>query len=74
LGADRFDDGRRAMTEDQRSPGTNEIEVPVSVDVPEPWTLRPCDEGRRSPDRAIRSNRAVDAAWDQALRLLEQRG
>src|SRR5207249_5524620 len=43
------------------------------VDDPGPWTLSPGDERRRSPDRAIRPNRAVNAARDQALRLPEQR-
>src|SRR5205814_1462680 len=73
LGLQCLDDGRRAMTQDQRSPGTDEIEVSVPVDVPDPGTLAPDDKGRDPPDRAMGSNRAVDAAGDQAFRLLEQR-
>src|SRR2546428_4958798 len=73
LGADRLDDGRRAVTQDQRSPGTDEIEVPVPVDIPDPGAVPPDHEPGRSADRTIGPHRTVDAARDQALRLLEQR-
>src|SRR5438093_3501692 len=74
LRAYRLDDGRRAVTQDQGTPGADQIEVPVVVDIPDPGTFGSGDEGRRPPDRAIGSDRAVDAARDQALCLLEQRG
>ena len=73
LRAYRLDDGRRAVTQDQGTPGADEIEVAVPIHIPQPGTYCPGNEGRRSPDRAIRADRAVDAAGDQALRLLEQR-
>src|SRR5438093_8430838 len=73
LRAYRLADGRRAVTQDQWAPGADEIEIAVPIDIPEPWTFSPGNEGWRSPDRAIRADRAVDAAGDQALRLLEQR-
>src|SRR5436190_17760365 len=74
LGADRLDDSRRALTQDQRSPGADEIQVSTPIDIKNPRAVTPGDEGRVSPDRAIGSDRAVDAARDQALCLLEQRG
>jgi hypothetical protein len=61
------------VSEDERAPGGDEVQVAVAVDIPDPRSVTAGDEGRRAADRAMRTNRAVDAARDQALRRLEER-
>jgi hypothetical protein len=71
LGNQRLEDRVRTMAQDERAPGTDEVEVTVAVDVPDPRALTAGNERRASAHRAIGTDRAVDAAWNQALRLLE---
>jgi hypothetical protein len=68
----RREDLRRTVTEDEWTPRTDEIEVPVAVDIPDPWAVTARDERRRPTDGPIGTNRAVDATRNQALRLLEE--
>jgi hypothetical protein len=46
LGMQRREDLRWTVTEDQRAPRTDEIEVPVAVDIPDPRTVTARDERR----------------------------
>src|SRR5207245_8496376 len=71
---------RRRVTEDQRSPGTEEIEVRPAVDVPDAGALTARDEERLTADAAKRPDRAVDAAgnqtgggFEEALRVAHQK-
>lgn len=61
------------MTEDQRSPGANEVEIAIAIDVPDPRTIAARDEGWSSPDGTVGANGTVDAARDQLLRGFEER-
>src|SRR5436305_10230573 len=54
------------MPEDQWSPGADEVEIPVLIDVPDPGALAARDEGRRAPDRTVGPNGTVDPAGDQS--------
>jgi len=68
-----LENGTRTMAEDERAPRTDEVQVAVPIDIPDPWAVTARDESRRSTDRAIGTNRAIDATRNQALRLLEER-
>jgi hypothetical protein len=60
------------VSEDERAPGADEVQVAVAVDIPDPGSLTAGDEGRRAADGAMRTYRAIDAARDQALGRLEE--
>jgi hypothetical protein len=62
------------MTEDERAPRTDKVQVAVAIDVPDPGTITTRDERWPSTDRAMGTNRAVDAARNEALRLLKECG
>jgi len=69
---ERFENPGRSVTEDKRAPRADEVQVAVAVDIPNPRAVTAGDEGGRSADRAVGADRAVDAAWNQALRRLEE--
>src|SRR5437867_1391644 len=77
---DRGNDARRRVTEDQRPPGTEEVEIRPAVDVPDAGALTARDEERLTADAAKRPDRAVDAAgnqtgggFEEALRVAHQK-
>jgi hypothetical protein len=69
---ERFENPGWSLTEDERAPGADEIQVTIPVDIPNPRAVTTRDKGRRPTDRAVGTNRAVDATRNQALRGLEK--
>src|SRR6266542_290550 len=67
-----LDHRRRGVTEDERTPRAQEVEVAASVHVGDAAALPARDEEGRAADAAEGADGAVDAAWDHALRLLEE--
>src|SRR5262245_28675599 len=58
----RLHDTRMGVTEDQRTPRADEVEIAVTVQVVEIRPLAAGDEGRIAADAAKRPRRAVDPA------------
>ena len=65
---------RMGVPQDHRTPRADVVDVGVAVHVVHPRALGALDEGRLQVDRLVRPHRAVDAAGDDLLRLLEERG
>ena len=68
----RLHDGPRGVTEDQRPPRADEVEIAPAVDVGEARALRAGHEERLAPDPAECADGTVDAAGDHTARGLEQ--
>src|SRR5262245_46430177 len=62
-----------SVSEDERPPGADVIDVALAVGVPEVRTLAAREEARRAADGAERAHRRVDTSGNDGLRLLEQR-
>ena len=69
---DRLADRREVVTQNHRSPRTDEVDVFVSVLIPHAGLVRLCDEPRCRPNRAKRANRRVDAARNAHDRAVKQ--
>ena len=69
---DRLADRREVVTQNHRSPRTDEVDVFVSVLIPHAGLVRLCDEPRRRPDRAERADRRVHAARNALHRAVKQ--
>src|SRR5262249_15400189 len=66
-----LNDFRRPMSEDQRSPRTDIINVFFPVDVPNMRTVTAIDEERLAADGTERPNRRVHAPWHKFLSTIE---
>ena len=61
------------MTEDQRAPGHDPVDIATAVDILEIRTLAAIDEQRFfEPDRAHRAHGRVHAAGDEIERAAEE--
>ena len=69
----RLDDRRGGVAEDQRAPRAEEVEIVVTVDVPDARPGSAIDEEGAPADAAEGPHRAVDAARNDPLRSREQR-
>ena len=67
---DGFDDGRKGMAQNHRSPGAEVVDVAVAVGIGEPGALGGGDEGRCAADGAKGPHGRVDAAGEVALGAL----
>ena len=63
---------RMGMSEDHRSPGTDVVDVFVSVHVPQPGTACLFDKNRRSADRRKCPDGGIDPAGNESQRFFEQ--
>jgi hypothetical protein len=55
--AQRVNDRRKAVAQQQRPPGENVVDVFVAIDVPDMRSLAACNEWRGSADASKRANR-----------------
>src|SRR5919197_5248137 len=62
----RLDDAGVGVSEDQRSPGAEVVEILIAVLVPDPGAEAPPDEQRVAPDRFEGANGAVDASRQES--------
>ena len=60
------------MTEDQRAPREDVVDVAIAVDVDEVRALAALDEERRAADRAEGAHRRADSAREEIERLGEE--
>src|SRR5690606_13467951 len=60
------------VTQDQRAPRTDEIDVAATVGVEEPRAAAPHYEAGRATDRAERAHRGIDPARDEAAGAVEE--
>ena len=65
--ADRFGHAGRGVTEDQRSPGADVIDVLVFVGIPKMRALPANDERRIASDRTKGAHRRIYAAGNHLL-------
>ena len=68
----RTDDLGMGVPEQQRTPRTDQVHVPVAVDVDHVRALAAIEEPRGASHRAERANGGVDAAGDHRSRADEQ--
>ena len=61
------------VPQDHRPPGLHVIEVAIAIHVIEIRSLGSADEDGTTSNSAKGAHRAVDASWEQFLRLLKQR-
>src|SRR5579863_7601811 len=64
---------RRRVTEDQRSPGLDVVDVAIPVDVPDPRSVAAIDKNRVLPNRPKGSDRAINSAGNNRPSVLEHR-
>jgi hypothetical protein len=70
--ADRSDDLGMGMTEDQRPPRADIVDVAGTVGVGDACAGAGDEEARRAADRAKRPHRRIDPTRDVLLRTLKQ--
>jgi hypothetical protein len=68
----RFDDRRMRVPENQRSPRTDVVDVPVAVHIPNVRACAPVDDNRLTADASEGPGRTVHPTRHEQLRLLEQ--
>ena len=71
-GRDGRDDVRIGVPEDERSPGSHEVEVAIAIDILNVGARTAVQEDRRSPDGLEGPNRRVDASGEKLARPLEE--
>ena len=69
--AQRLDHRRRAMPQQQRSPGADVVDVRIAVDVENARAFAARDETGRAADAAKRAHRRIHAARNHRLRPRE---
>ena len=69
---DRLDHRRRRVSQDERSPRAEEVQVRAPVHVPDPRPLAPRDEERFATDAPEGAHRAIHTPGDEPGRRLEQ--
>jgi len=70
--SDRLDHRLEGVTEDERPPRAEIVDVLVAVDVHHAGAVAPCHEDGAAADGVERPDRGVDSAGHQASRALQQ--